>query len=210
MVVINFTIESSFRIGVATRRLVRSIVGSSVIAQTVAVVVDVNACVRDSVVVVIGVKHIEDSVVVVIRVGRVWCAIVVVVRIDEVRNTVSIKIAVNDIYERWRALCTLCAWSLTIGADSCSFPSDVVHATRIVSVVNEIPNDWGIKEVACCNVARCDGCIIWMGIINVSDVVVVIVWVKVIHDSIRIVIAWPSKLVDSSIIVIVFVETTRS
>ena len=162
MVVINFTIESSFRIGVATRRLVRSIVGSSVIAQTVAVVVDVNACVRNSVVVVVRVKHIEDSVVVVIRVGRVWCAIVVVVRINEVRNAVTVKIAVNDIYERWRALCTLCAWSLTIGADSCSFPSDVVHATRIVSVVNEIPNDRCIEEIAGCNVACCDGCIIWM------------------------------------------------
>ena len=210
LIVIDFTIEACLAVCVSTGRLVRSIVFQRIVAKTVTVVVDVDTSVRDSVVVIVWVKHVEDAIVVVIGIGRIWCSIVVVVRIDEVWNAIAVKVTVNNVCERRCSLCTLRTRPLSIRAYSSCFPSDVVDTTGVISVIDEVPDNRCIKEVAGCSIAGCDRSIVWMGIIDVCNVVVVVVWVEVIHEAIRIVVARPCELVDSSVVVVVFIEASCS
>ena len=49
-----------------------------------------------------------------------------------------------------------------------------------------------------------------MRVINVCNVVVVIVWIKIVHQAIRVVITGPRELVNSTIVVIVFVKASSS
>ena len=69
LVIIDFTIKSSLAVCIATRCLVRCVVLTSVISEAVTIVVDVNTCVRNTVIVVVWVEHIEDSVIIVICIG---------------------------------------------------------------------------------------------------------------------------------------------
>ena len=83
-----------------------AVLKASVIAALVAVGVDLDAGVGDTVVVVIGVNHVEDAVVVVIRISGVRRPVIVVVGVEEVGGAVAVEVAVNDGGEGGGALST--------------------------------------------------------------------------------------------------------
>ena len=67
-----------------------------IVPYSIAIGVDLIACIWNAVVVIVDIVHVHQAVVVVVGVGRVGSAIVVVIRIDEVGNSIAIQIAIDN------------------------------------------------------------------------------------------------------------------
>ena len=67
-----------------------------IVTLTVAIGVNLIACIRNTIVVVVDIVHVHQAVVVVVGVGRVGSAIVVVVGVNEVRNSIAIQITIDN------------------------------------------------------------------------------------------------------------------
>ena len=129
------------------------------VTDLVPVGVEVDACVKDAVVVVVGVDHVEDAVVVVVGVGAVGRSVIVVVRVEEVGDAVAVEVAVHDVGERGRAGVFPVGARLADGGeargrgaravDAVVLPLDVVHAAGVRAVLVEGPRTWRVEERRC-------------------------------------------------------------
>ena len=187
---------------------------AGVIAGLIPVRVNLDARVRDAVVVVIGVDHVEDAIVVIVGVGRIGCPVVVVVGVEEVWSTVAVKIAVDDLSER---RCSLngadglveaakesrgrCSGSV----DAVSLPVNVVNTARKRTVLVEGPGSSSVIERGGGGHLRENGSVIGMSVLFVGNAVAVIVGVKVVRGAISVEVARPRELVNSTVVVVVFV-----
>ena len=184
----------------------------------VAVGINFNTCIGNTVVVRIGVHHVENAVVVVVGVSAVRRPVVVVVGVEEVGRTVTVEVTVHDGGKGGSALSTKgaetggrSAWSVhPIG-----FPVHVVDATREVSVLVKGPRHSGIvHEIV--GGAGCSGHdhgavvggIVGGCVVHVGGAVTVIVGVEIIGNAVPVHVTRPRELVDASVVVVVFVVAT--